>query len=491
MHAKKAANRQNSVMRTYSKGSIAIRNIVILSDFILLNALVYLIFSLFPDILPAFFRSHRRTTFLAASMSLLVAEIFYHSNMHVQRVSNGDVVPLTFRLVVTQVVIFFLTTRLLSSGSGFFNFMLVFAPSFFLLLTLLHVLELKILRRYRQMGGNTRTVLLVGNDPAVRILYKDLNGDASTGYKIRGYYADEDMENAPEELKRLGDMADFTEMMDSEATTGDTEGKKGSNKVDEVFCCLSHDDEELIRQVISWCNQHMVHFYYVPRMQRNIFTRLKSERIGAQVVYTNLLEPLSGIGNRMIKRTFDVVFSSVVLLILLPFLPIVALIIKCQSKGPVFFKQERTGLNGKTFMCYKFRSMHVNADSDSQQATKDDPRKFPFGNFMRKSNIDELPQFFNVLRGDMSVVGPRPHMLLHTEMYGQLIDKYMVRHFSKPGVTGYAQVTGYRGETRELWQMEERIKRDIWYIENWSLWLDIRIILMTFLSTIHHDKNAY
>ena len=142
-------------------------------------------------------------------------------------------------------------------------------------------------------------------------------------------------------------------------------------------------------------------------------------------------------------------------------------------------------------MCYKFRSMHVNADSDSQQATKDDPRKFPFGNFMRKSNIDELPQFFNVLRGDMSVVGPRPHMLLHTEMYGQLIDKYMVRHFSKPGVTGYAQVTGYRGETRELWQMEERIKRDIWYIENWSLWLDIRIILMTFVSTIHHDKNAY
>lgn len=142
-------------------------------------------------------------------------------------------------------------------------------------------------------------------------------------------------------------------------------------------------------------------------------------------------------------------------------------------------------------MCLKFRSMHVNKDSDKAQATKNDPRKFAFGNFMRKTNIDEFPQFINVLKGDMSIVGPRPHMLYHTEVYGNLIDKYMVRHFSKPGITGWAQVTGYRGETKELWQMEERIKRDIWYIENWSFWLDIRIILLTAKSIICPDKNAY
>ena len=135
--------------------------------------------------------------------------------------------------------------------------------------------------------------------------------------------------------------------------------------------------------------------------------------------------------------------------------------------------------------------MHVNADADRVQATKHDPRKFPFGEFMRKTNLDEFPQFLNVLKGDMSVVGPRPHMVFHTEKYSALIDKYMVRHFSKPGITGYAQVTGFRGETEELWQMEGRIKKDIWYIENWSMWLDIKIIFMTALSIIRPDKAAY
>ena len=135
--------------------------------------------------------------------------------------------------------------------------------------------------------------------------------------------------------------------------------------------------------------------------------------------------------------------------------------------------------------------MFINREADQMQTTKDDPRKFPFGSFMRKSSIDELPQFWNVLRGDMSIVGPRPHMLAHTEMYSQLINKYMVRHFVKPGITGWAQVNGFRGETKELWQMEERVKRDIWYMENWSLWLDIRIIWQTVKLVLKHDKNAY
>jgi putative colanic acid biosynthesis UDP-glucose lipid carrier transferase len=135
--------------------------------------------------------------------------------------------------------------------------------------------------------------------------------------------------------------------------------------------------------------------------------------------------------------------------------------------------------------------MHVNADADRVQATKHDPRKFPFGEFMRKTNLDELPQFLNVLKGDMSIVGPRPHMIFHTEKYSALIGKYMVRHFSKPGITGYAQVTGFRGETEELWQMEGRIQKDIWYIENWSMWLDIKIIFKTALTIIFPDKAAY
>lgn len=210
-----------------------------------------------------------------------------------------------------------------------------------------------------------------------------------------------------------------------------------------------------------------------------------------RTVYSNHKEPLTLGSNRIAKRAFDVVVSGLICLCVLPFIPIIALIIKTKSPGPIFFKQARTGLNGDTFYCLKFRSMHVNKDADKAQATKDDPRKFAFGNFMRKTNIDEFPQFFNVLKGDMSIVGPRPHMLHHTEVYGSLIDKYMVRHFSKPGITGWAQVTGFRGETKELWQMEERIRRDIWYIENWSFWLDIKIIFLTAKSIIFPDKNAY
>ena len=209
------------------------------------------------------------------------------------------------------------------------------------------------------------------------------------------------------------------------------------------------------------------------------------------MLFTNRREPLTQMSNIILKRTFDIVVSLLTCLVLIPFLPIIALIIKLQSPGPLFFVQQRTGLNGRNFNCYKFRSMHVNKQADMLQATKNDPRKFPFGEFMRKTNIDEFPQFFNVLKGDMSIVGPRPHMLLHTEQYGTLINKYMVRHFCRPGITGWAQVTGCRGETKELWQMEERIKRDIWYLENWTFWLDIKIILKTALTIIRPDKQAY
>lgn len=159
--------------------------------------------------------------------------------------------------------------------------------------------------------------------------------------------------------------------------------------------------------------------------------------------------------------------------------------------GPVFFKQKRNGLNDKEFYCYKFRSMRVNTQADSLQATKDDPRKTRWGNIMRKTSIDELPQFINVLLGDMSVVGPRPHMLKHTEEYSKLINKYMVRHFVKPGITGWSQVTGYRGETKELKDMEGRIRGDIWYIEHWSFGLDLFIIYKTVANAIHGEKNAY
>jgi putative colanic acid biosynthesis UDP-glucose lipid carrier transferase len=283
-------------------------------------------------------------------------------------------------------------------------------------------------------------------------------------------------------LERLGSFEDFLAGM-----------RQPENLVlgDELYLCVSRREKDVIRSISKLCDHQVVRFFYVPVSVESIGLNLKREFLDDIEIYATYENPLQNSVNRFVKRVFDIVLSLVFLIPTALLFPIIYLIIKIQSPGPIFFKQLRTGLDGKDFYCLKFRSMHVNKDADRLQATKDDPRKFPFGNFMRKANIDELPQFWNVLRGDMSIVGPRPHMLAHTEQYSQLIDKYMVRHFVKPGVTGWAQVTGYRGETKELWQMEGRVKRDIWYMEHWSIWLDIRIIWMTIKTIFVHDKNAY
>lgn len=201
--------------------------------------------------------------------------------------------------------------------------------------------------------------------------------------------------------------------------------------------------------------------------------------------------PLKSMRNRVLKRGFDILFSSMALLAFPIVLIPVAIAIKMSSPGPVFFKQKRTGYKGKEFNCYKFRTMRVNAQADSLQATEHDPRKTRVGDFMRRTNIDELPQFINVFLGNMSVVGPRPHMLKHTEEYSKLIDKYMVRHLIKPGITGWAQVNGLRGQTEQLWQMEGRVEHDVWYIEHWSFLLDLKIIVRTIINAVHGEKNAF
>ena len=200
---------------------------------------------------------------------------------------------------------------------------------------------------------------------------------------------------------------------------------------------------------------------------------------------------LSEIPYRIFHRGLDIIVSFTILLLFLPFFPIVAFIIKYQSPGPLFFGQERTGKNGKTFTMYKVRSMHVNNDANRLQATFNDPRKFPFGRFMRKTSIDELPQIYNVFIGDMSLIGPRPHMLAHTEYFSKHIPYYNERHAVKPGLTGWAQIRGWRGDTPEVWMMEGRVIRDLWYIEHKSIWVDIKIIFLTIKALLFPVKGAH
>ncbi len=337
-----------------------------------------------------------------------------------------------------------------------------------------------LIKAYRTKGGNLRYVVLVGSTDNNRELYQELTSQSWAGYRVLGYFDFEPNGHFPQECPYLGKPQEVTDYL-----------KKHGN-THFLFCCLPSKDREVIMPIIDYCENNLVHFYSVPNVHNYLQNRMYFNMMG-NVPYLSLRQdPLSRLGNKMLKRTFDIVFSLCFLCTLfIPILIIVTIITKITMPGPIFFKQKRNGLNDKEFYCYKFRSMKVNADADKVQATKDDPRKTKWGNIMRKTSIDELPQFINVLKGDMSVVGPRPHMLKHTEEYSKLINKYMVRHFVKPGITGWSQVTGYRGETKELKDMEGRIRGDIWYIEHWSFGLDLYIIYKTVANAVHGEKNAY
>lgn len=477
-----------------------IRKVVISLDIIIILGILSA-FMLFDEgKLPIYLIASTKISYFVAVFSLFIAEYFFSTIIHVREISPEKVLWRTTKLAITYNICFFLILRFLSSGGGLFHFMIFYAISTWLGLLLSRFIERALLKKFRKQGRNTRSVLFIGSDPANAMIYNAMSDDPSTGYKIIGYYSNNkaDIDNA--DFKYLGSLNDFSDYMkeNSDFLLKEVESGKGEKKIDnsknnieEIFVSLSHSDSDFIVNIMKFCDRNLIRFYYVPRMFGNFRLNLKPEDLFGQTIFTNRIEPLALPGNRLLKRTFDIIFSGIVCLCMLPLLPVIALCIKIQSPGPIFFKQDRTGLNGKTFKCYKFRSMHISKDADTKQATKDDPRKFAFGNFMRKTNIDELPQFFNVLKGDMSVVGPRPHMIFHTEMYSKIIDKYMVRHFCKPGITGWAQVTGFRGETKELWQMEERVKRDIWYLENWTPILDIIIIFKTVISVIKPDKHAY
>lgn len=264
-----------------------------------------------------------------------------------------------------------------------------------------------------------------------------------------------------------------------------------NNKVDEIFCTLPMAEVDKINDIMDFADNHLIRFRLIPE-----FGAL-NKRMGISFyenvpVLTPRYEPLENTWNRIMKRGFDIFFSLAVISFIFPFLlPIVAILIKLSGKGPVFFRQLRTGKDNKSFYCYKFRTMTVNKDSDKVQATKGDARITKIGAFLRKTSLDEFPQFFNVLEGHMSIVGPRPHMLLHTEEYSKMINKFMVRHLIKPGITGWAQVSGYRGNTEESEMMVKRIEHDNWYVENWSLWLDIKIIFLTVINAVRGEENAF
>lgn len=262
--------------------------------------------------------------------------------------------------------------------------------------------------------------------------------------------------------------------------------------ITEIYSTIAPEHNSAIYSLMQNADQHCIRFKIVPDLGFFVKKHIHIDYLGEMPVISVRNEPLEDLGNRIKKRAFDLLVSGAVILFILVWLiPLVSLLIWLESRGPVFFMQERTGKDNKRFGCLKFRSMRVNAGADVLQASRNDGRITRLGRFLRRTNLDEFPQFLNVFLGQMSVVGPRPHMLKHTYEYSQLIGQYMVRQFLKPGITGWAQVNGFRGETKDISQMQRRVEHDLWYMENWSLMFDLRIIFMTLLNTFKGEKNAY
>lgn len=351
--------------------------------------------------------------------------------------------------------------------------------AYFIFMLTERIILRKILMRFRANKGNLKNVILVGNEQTVYQLFEILKTPIY-GYNIVGFFYDGECTNQEMAAKRLGGTGDIYSWLTVHSN------------INEIYGYFPKEQHDTINMMSKFCDNHLIRFYYIPAI--NVFKgNMVITFMEGIPVIARREEPLRKDSNKLAKRIFDIIFSSFVLLLIFPWIFIfVSVMIKIQSPGPIFFLQERTGLDGKIFKCIKFRSMKVNNDADEIQATKNDPRKFPFGDFMRKTNIDELPQFINVFLGDMSVVGPRPHMLKHTAEYSKLINHFMVRHFAKPGITGLAQVSGFRGETRYIDQMEGRVKKDIEYIENWTFLLDLKIIVKTVTNMFGKEKgNAY
>ncbi|WP_282042242.1 exopolysaccharide biosynthesis polyprenyl glycosylphosphotransferase [Winogradskyella flava] len=341
----------------------------------------------------------------------------------------------------------------------------------FVLITIFKFTIYYLLQKYRvSFGGNYRKTVIFGTNKKTVSLENFFNKNPEYGYLHKKTY---NFKNKADSLE---------ECFDYILNEG----------IDEIYCSISELTNSQIADIVDFADNNLKILKFIPDSKEIYSKRLKYEYYDYIPILTLRTIPLEDSVNTVVKRGFDILFSSLVIVFILSWLtPIVAILIKLESKGPVFFKQSRNGFNYKEFDCYKFRSMMPNKDAHLYQVTRGDARITKIGKFIRKTSIDELPQFFNVLFGDMSIVGPRPHMVSHTHMYAKKIDKFMVRHFVKPGITGLAQISGFRGEVESDKDIIGRVKLDIFYIENWSLILDIKIIIQTFVNAIKGEDKAY
>ena len=328
---------------------------------------------------------------------------------------------------------------------------------------------------YRKLGYNYRNVIIIGYNE-IGIELKDyFNNSSWTGYRFKGFFTNE----KSEKKDIIGDYDDIESFVDN-------------NKIDELYIITSSLDRKLNKIITSLLGKYPISLRLIPDLENFSHRNLELLEYDMVPVMKIRQGPLNLWYNRAMKRTMDILISVTVIVLLLSWMvPVLFIIGIFSGDTSVFFTQLRSGLDNKNFRVFKFRTMKKNNDADLKQVTEGDHRITKIGKFLRKTSIDELPQFINVLMGDMSVIGPRPHMLKHTEEYKNLASKFMIRHAIKPGITGYAQVKGFRGEIKKIRDIKDRIKYDLYYIENWTIWLDIKISYLTIANFFGGDENAY
>lgn len=449
-----------------------------IGDMVVLNLMFLLVYHELDSFYTKAIDNNLREVLLLLNFCYFFSLYFVPIQLHRSIVYLDKIVQRAFFVISLLIFLFATCLIFLNVGDVLATFLVVYYVSTIVVFSCWRVFVRMLLKFYRRKGYNFKRVVIVGAGKNGMELYRAMRDDISSGFNILGFFDDN--------LALKDILPSYL------GTTDKVEEFAIAKDIDEIYCTLPGTNDEKILRMLNFAEKQMIRFYIVPEFYRNVKKSMVMEFLESVPLLTIRREPLQAFYNRALKRSFDLVFSSVVLCTIFPILYVlIGFLIKRSSPGPIFFKQKRTGLYGHDFECYKFRTMRVNDQADTMQAVKDDPRKTKIGDFLRRTNLDEFPQFINVFKGDMSVVGPRPHMLKHTEQYSALIDKYMVRHLVKPGVTGWAQVTGYRGETKTLEQMEGRVKRDVWYIENWTFFLDLKIIVVTLVNMFRGDKNAY
>ena len=443
-----------------------IKPIQIVIDLFIINIITYFVYD--KEYLNIFFLSYISGFWLITSYFFGFYEIYRHT-----KVLN------LLRLLVKQFLFFIFGYF---AYFGFFKEGAIINNQFLVLILIIITISfvklswLFLLKKYRSFGNNCRTTIVIGFDDSAKNIIKLFKSKSNLGYKYLGFFSDK----IYKDKEYLGNLDAIFEYAKKQV-------------VDEIYCSLSTLNQKQIKRINKFALDKDIILKLIPDGNELYSKNQSIEYYDDSLMVLNVNKlPFDFTENFYLKRFFDIFFSIFVCLFILSWLiPILWIIVKLESEGPLVFKQGREGLNGKEFTCYKFRSMRMNKQSNKIHAIKNDARVTKVGVFLRKTSMDELPQFLNVLLGDMSVVGPRPHLETLSLEYQKDVDNYLKRHIVKPGITGLAQVGGYRGEIKKKSDIKNRVRLDIFYIENWSFFLDIKIIIQTVLNVFKGEEKAY